>query len=78
MRVEAKIGCATTVENHEKIVALAQQFNISPSKAIHRSLTTFLSLQPEIIWEMEAAKTVLGYDIIAEINALIDEKKNRG
>ena len=76
MPVEAKITCATSVENQNKINELREEFDMTNSKMVHRLLTTILNLNPGIIWQLESAKAVLGYDILDEINALIHQKKN--
>ena len=77
MPVESKITCATSVENQKKIDALREEFEMTNSKITHRLLTTILSLQPNIIWQLESAKSILGYDIIEDINKLITERKEK-
>ena len=77
MAVDARMSTITSTETYNQIKDLAERYNLSTSKTINNLVELSLSLQAPILWEMAAAKTVLGYDIIAEINALIDEKKNR-
>ena len=71
MPVESKITCATSVENQNRIEELNKIFNSSTSKTVHNLLTTILSLNPDVIWQLQGAKQLLGYDILDEINKVV-------
>ena len=77
MAVDARLSTITSKETYDQIKDLASKYNLSTSKTINNLIELALTVQAPILWEMSAAKTVLGYDIIAELNALIDERKNR-
>ena len=78
MAIDARVATVINQTLHEQLQDIALTHNLTMSKTISTLLDICFSIQPKTILEMRAAKTVLGYDIIAEINDLIDEKKNRG
>ena len=75
MAVDARMSTITSKETHAKIKDLSDKFNLSTSKTINNLVETALQIQPEILWEMAAAKNVLGYDIIEDINKLIGSRR---